>query len=65
MDELDRAIQRSEEKFFKECDPGNGELCHHCHLELILVICSAPVVVIFTKFDVLLPVGLGKLAPAD
>ncbi|KAI9462064.1 hypothetical protein HD554DRAFT_1468588 [Boletus coccyginus] len=44
MDKLDRAIQRSEEKFFEECDPGN---------------------VLFTKFDALLPVALGKLAPAD
>ncbi|KAI9455615.1 hypothetical protein HD554DRAFT_2178398 [Boletus coccyginus] len=44
MDELDRAIQRAEERFFKECDPGN---------------------VLFTKFDALLPVALGKLAPAD
>ena len=26
MDKLDRAIQRSEEKFFDECDPGNGNL---------------------------------------
>ena len=26
MDKLDRAIQHSEEKFFEECDPGNGEL---------------------------------------
>ena len=25
MDKLDRAIQRAEEKFFDECDPGNGE----------------------------------------
>ena len=25
MDKLDRAIQRSEEKFFEECDPGNCE----------------------------------------
>ncbi|KAI9462108.1 hypothetical protein HD554DRAFT_1475667 [Boletus coccyginus] len=48
MDKLDRAIQRSEEKFFEECDPGN-----------------VPVVVLFTKFDALLPVALGKLAPAD
>ncbi|KAI9462097.1 hypothetical protein HD554DRAFT_2027746, partial [Boletus coccyginus] len=48
MDKLDRAIQRSEEKFFEECDPGN-----------------VPVVVLFTKFDALLPVVLGKLAPAD
>ena len=26
MDKLDRAVQRSEEKFFQECDPGNSEL---------------------------------------
>ncbi|KAI9456417.1 hypothetical protein HD554DRAFT_2030480 [Boletus coccyginus] len=48
MDNLERAIQRSEERFFEECDPGN-----------------VPVVVLFTKFDALLPVALGKLAPAD
>ncbi|KAF8447416.1 hypothetical protein L210DRAFT_2795921 [Boletus edulis BED1] len=48
MDKVDRAIQRSEEKFFDECDPGN-----------------VPVVVLFTKFDALLPKALGKLAPAD
>ncbi|KAI9566086.1 hypothetical protein HD554DRAFT_2026150 [Boletus coccyginus] len=48
MDKLERAIQRAEEKFFEECDPGN-----------------VPVVVLFTKFDALLPVALGKLAPAD
>ena len=29
------------------------------------VICLVPVVVLFTKFDALLPVALGKLAPAD
>jgi len=48
MDKLDRAIQRSEEKFFEDCDPGN-----------------IPVVVLFTKFDALVPVALGKLEPAD
>ncbi|KAF8555080.1 hypothetical protein OG21DRAFT_957184 [Imleria badia] len=48
MDKVDRTIQRSEEKFFDECDPGN-----------------VPVVVLFTKFDALLPVALGKLVPAD
>jgi hypothetical protein len=26
MDNLERAIQRSEEMFFGECDPGNSEL---------------------------------------
>ena len=26
MDKLDRAVQRAEEKFFDECDPGNSEL---------------------------------------
>ena len=25
MDKLDRAIQRSEERFFEECDPGNSK----------------------------------------
>jgi len=48
MDKLDRAIQRSEEMFFAECNPGN-----------------IPIVVLFTKFDALVPVALGKLAPAD
>jgi len=40
-------------------------LCHYCLLELMVAICSVPVVVLFTKFDALLPVALGKLAPAD
>ncbi|KAH0826998.1 GTP-binding protein [Lanmaoa asiatica] len=48
MDKLDRAIQRAEEMFFEDCDPGN-----------------VPVLVLFTKFDALLPVALGKLAPGD
>ncbi|KAF8128560.1 hypothetical protein EV363DRAFT_1584924 [Boletus edulis] len=48
MDKHHRAIQRSEEMFFDECDPGN-----------------VPVIVLFTKFDALLPVALGKLAPTD
>ena len=29
------------------------------------VICSVPVVVLFTKFDALLPVAMGKLSRAD
>jgi len=48
MDTLHRAIQRAEEMFFTECNPGN-----------------IPIVVLFTKFDALVPVALGKLAPAD
>jgi len=48
MDRLDRAIQRSEEMFFEECDPGN-----------------IPIVVLFTKFDALVPVAMGELAPVD
>ncbi|KAI9459530.1 hypothetical protein HD554DRAFT_2029220 [Boletus coccyginus] len=48
MDEHGRTIQRAEEMFFGECDPGN-----------------VPVVVLFTKFDALLPVAIGKLTPAD
>jgi len=40
-------------------------ICHHCLLELTIANCSVPVVVLFTKFDALLPVAWGKLAPAD
>ncbi|KAN0101199.1 hypothetical protein V8E55_001183 [Tylopilus felleus] len=47
MDKHDRAIQRSEEKFFDE------------------LICSVPIVVLFTKFDALLTVAMGKLASTD
>ena len=66
MDKLDRAIQRSEEMFFDECDPGNGELSPATTaLSLIPVTCLVPVVVLFTKFDALLPVALRKLAPVD
>jgi len=45
MDKLDRAIQRSEEMFFNECDTKN-----------------VPVIVLFTKFDALLAVAMGKLS---
>ena len=36
----------------------------HCSL-FELMILSVPVIVLFTKFDALLPVALGKLVPAD
>jgi len=45
MDKLDRAVQRSEEMFFNECDTKN-----------------VPVIVLFTKFDALLAVAMGKLS---
>jgi len=48
MDKLDRAIQRSEERFFDECDTG-----------------KIPVVVLFTKYDALLPVAMSELPDAD
>jgi len=48
MDKLGRAIQRSEEKFFDECDTRN-----------------VPVIVLFTKFDALLTVAMGKLTGDD
>jgi hypothetical protein len=63
MDKLDRAIQRSEAKFFDECDPGNSEFVFIVVLELM--VWSVPVVVLFTKFDALVPVALGKLEPTD
>ena len=63
MEKIDRAIQRSEEKFFGECDPGNSELDSLGFLELM--IWSVPVVVLFTKFDALRPLALAKLTAAD
>ena len=32
---------------------------------ILLVICSVPIIVLFTKFDALLTVAMGKLASAD
>ena len=63
MEKIDRAIQRSEEKFFGECDPGNSALDSLWFLELMIP--SVPVVVLFTKFDALRPLALAKLMPAD
>ena len=63
MEKIDRAIQRSEEKFFEECDPGNSELDSLWLLELMIP--SVPVVVLFTKFDALRPLALAKMTPAD
>ena len=65
MDKLDRAVQRSEEMFFEECDPGNGESFAFGLFELMQATSPVPVVILFTKYDALLPVALGKLAPAD
>ncbi|KAG2103374.1 uncharacterized protein F5147DRAFT_277866 [Suillus discolor] len=44
MDDPSRTFQRSEEKFFLECDTG-----------------YVPVVVVFTKFEVLRPVAYGEI----
>ena len=63
MEKIDRAIQRSEEKFFEECDPGNSKLDSLGFLELMIR--SVPVVVLFTKFDALRPLALAKMTPAD
>ena len=63
MEKIDRAIQRSEEKFFEECDPGNSELDSLWLLELMIP--SVPVVVLFTKFDALRPLAMAKMTPAD
>ena len=63
MEKIDRVIQRSEEKFFEECDPGNSELDLLWFLELTIL--SVPVVVLFTKFDALRPLALTKLMLAN
>jgi hypothetical protein len=60
MDKLDRAIQRSEEMFFNECDTNNGE-CIFCQEFLKLTTCPVPVIVLFTKFDALLAVAMSGM----
>ena len=64
MDKLERAIQRAEEMFFGECDPMDSE-----HIFAVVFLCSwsgpVPAIVLFTKFDALTTVAVGKLPSAD
>jgi len=64
MDDPSRTFQRSEEKFFSECDTGQGEFTalHSCVLYFLLNNqCSVPVVAIFTKFEALRPFAYGEI----
>ncbi|KAG2147488.1 GTP-binding protein [Suillus bovinus] len=63
MDEHCRTFQRSEEKFFSECDTGHSEfpgLFSYACLGLNDP-SSVPVLVIFTKFEALRPIAFGEL----
>jgi hypothetical protein len=63
MDNSSRTFQRSEEKFFIECDTGHGELANSWSFVMFrpndhyLV----PVIAIFTKFEALRPVAFGEI----
>jgi hypothetical protein len=61
MDKLDRAIQRSEEMFFNECNTRNGGLIFY-KKKFKLTAWSVPVIVLFTKFDALLAVAMSALS---
>ncbi|KAG2159557.1 GTP-binding protein [Suillus bovinus] len=63
MDDHCRTFQRSEEKFFSECDTGHSEfsgLFSYAFLGLNDP-SSVPVIVVFTKFEALRPVAFGEL----
>jgi hypothetical protein len=64
MDKLDRAIQRSEERFFDECDTRNGEFILSFFF-FELTTCPVPVIVLYTKFDALLARGMVGLSRND
>jgi hypothetical protein len=63
MDNSSRTFQRSEEKFFLECDTGHGELANSWSFAVFKVNdhYSVPVVVVFTKFEALRPVAFGEI----
>jgi hypothetical protein len=63
MDNPSRTFQRSEEKFFLECDTGHGELANSWSFAIFRLNDhdSVPVVVVFTKFEALRPVAFGEI----
>ncbi|KAG1778243.1 hypothetical protein EV702DRAFT_968225, partial [Suillus placidus] len=63
MDNPSRTFQRSEEKFFSECDTGHGEFAAllSCALLGLNDQSSVPVVAIFTKFEALRPFAYGEI----
>jgi hypothetical protein len=63
MDNPSRTFQRSEEKFFIECDTGHGEFANARPFAMFRLTdhFSVPVVVVFTKFEALRPVAFGEI----
>jgi hypothetical protein len=63
MDNPSRTFQRSEEKFFIECDTGLGELATSLSFTVLRLAdhSSVPVVAVFTKFEALRPVAYGEI----
>ncbi|KAG1780801.1 hypothetical protein EV702DRAFT_1193623 [Suillus placidus] len=63
MDNPSRTFQRSEEKFFSECDTGHGEFAAllSCTLLRLNDQSSVPVVAVFTKFEALRPFAYGEI----
>ena len=56
MADYGRLILAAEEKFFNECNTGNGRLgnyCGHCHNSDIHNCCEVPVIAVLTKIDTL------------
>ena len=56
MADLGRLILAAEEKFFNECNTGNGRLLHyhgHCHNSDIITGTPVPVIAVLTKVDTL------------
>jgi hypothetical protein len=63
MDDPSRTIQKSEEKFFIECNTGRSELASSWSFSMLRLndLSSVPVVVVFTKFAELESVAYGKI----
>ena len=61
MDQYHRAVLSVEEKFFDECDTGNGKIWFYYGLCLNHYQIAVPVLVVFTKCDALWAAGFAKL----
>ena len=61
MDQYHCAVLSAEEKFFDECDTGNGKICFTLLYISITIKILVPVVVVFTKCDALWATAFGKL----
>ena len=65
MDQYRRAVLSVEEKFFDECDTGNGNNCFIMLYISLTIEFGVPVVVVFTKCDALWATAFAKLKPDD